>query len=422
MSDKIIARSVLAFALLALPLAAACDLVGPDDGPPEPIEALPRALTAAEEELIARSNDFAFELLRETYARQDESPNVFLSPLSASMALGMTLNGAGGETFDSMRATLGLEGLEQEQINRSYRDLTELLLELDPRVELAIANSTWAREGIPFYDSFFDAVTTWFDAEARELDFDDPATVDAINDWAAENTNDRIERVIEEIRDEHILFLLNAVYFHGQWTDRFDPDDTRRGRFTLADGTEVEVDQMNGDPNAGLTNADGVTIGELPYGGQAFVMNVVLPPRDGSLTDLVATLDADAWSRWTDAIGPYDSIGVTLPKFEIEYGDTLNAALTALGMGNAFDPARADFTRLTPLAEANGVWIDFVKQNTFLKVDEEGTEAAAATTVAISAVSAGPQLVVDRPFLLVIRERLSGTILFIGAIGDPREE
>ena len=246
-------RSIVAgrFALvlmLLVPLAAACELTGPEPDPaPEKIEALPRELTAAETEVIDRSNAFAFDLLREVYTRQAESPNVFLSPLSASMALGMTMNGAAGETFDSMRAALRFGGLSQEEINRSYHDLTELLLGLDPRVEFGIANSTWAKQGIPFHDAFFDAVRTWFDAEAREMDFADPATVDAINGWAAEQTNDRIDRVIDRIKPEHILFLLNAIYFKGQWTDRFDPDDTREAGFTLADGTEVDIAYMTGD-------------------------------------------------------------------------------------------------------------------------------------------------------------------------------
>ena len=163
-------------------------------------------------------------------------------------------------------------------------------------------------------------------------------------------------------------------------------------------------------------------LGELPYGGQAFVMNVVRPPAGTTLAELIARLDVETWSEWTDAIGDYGSRPVELPKLELEYEDTLNAALTAMGMGPAFDPDRADFTRLTPAAETNHVWIDFVKQNTFLNVDEEGTEAAAVTTVGVSLSSAPAALVVDRPYLLAIRERLSGTILFIGAIGDPRTD
>ncbi len=404
-------------ALLAALLASACGEPTAPDAAPEKIETLPRELTVAEREIVARSNAFAFDLLREVHARKHESPNVFLSPLSASMALGMTLNGAAGETFDSIRATLGLAGLSQEEINRSYQDLTAMMLGLDPRVELRIANSTWARKGFPFQPRFFETVRTWFDAEARELDFDDPGALDAINGWAAEKTGGRIQKVIDRIAPEHILFLLNAVYFEGQWTDRFDSANTAPAPFTLADGSEVQVERMRGTPAIGRARMDHVAIGELPYGGQAFVMTIALPPQDGSLAELIAGLDAETWDRWTAAIGEYVERPVELPKIELEYGETLNDALAALGMGPAFDDRRADFSRLT---DVESVSIDFVKQNTFLKVDEEGTEAAAVTTVGVESVSIPTPFTVDRPFLLAIRERLSGTILFLGAIGDPR--
>lgn len=415
--QRIQTRSPFARATFALVLAGALacgDPAAPDDAPRK-IESLPRQLSVAERALIDRSNSFAFDLLREVYVQEDESPNVFLSPLSASMALGMTMNGAAGETFDSMRATLGFEGLSQEEINRSFHDLTDMLLTLDPRVELTIANSTWARQGFSFVPTFFETVRTWFDAEARELDFDDPKAVEAINGWAKEKTQGRIPEVIEHIKPDHILFLLNAIDFKGQWTDRFDAAKTRTAPFTLADGSIVQVNRMSGRPKAGSGRGDGVQIAELPYGGQAFVMTIVLPSGERTLSEVIEGLDAETWARWMESIGAYRELVVELPKFEIEYEIMLNDALIALGMGPAFGP-RADFSRLTT-ARAS---IDFVKQNTFLKVDEEGTEAAAVTTVALEEKAGPIPFIVDRPFLIAIRERLSGTILFLGAIGDPR--
>jgi serpin B len=349
---------------------------------------------------------------------------VFLSPLSASMALGMTLNGAANATFDSMRVALGLEGMTQEQINKSYHDLTEMLLELDPKVELAIANSTWAKQGFPFVPSFFQAVTDWFDAEAREVSFADPATLGLINGWAASQTNDRIRKVLDEIRPEHILFLLNAVYFKGDWTDRFDAAETSASPFRLGSGQTVQVPTMHGKIKAAMAWRPGVVLGELPYGGQAFVLTVAMPDGQRTLKELVASLNAQTWADWTSVLpsgdyGQLTAIDVALPKLELEYEEKLNDALAAMGMGVAFDQYRADFTRLTT---ADRAYIDFVKQNTFLKMDEKGTEAAAVTTVGIGLVSLPPSLVVDRPYLVAIRERLSGTILFLGAIGDPRQD
>jgi serine protease inhibitor len=421
-------RSVGLVLLTAILILPACEgIVGPGADPaPERIAELPRTLSASETGLIQASNDFAFELLRETWDRESERPNVFLSPLSASMALGMILNGADGETFEAMRSTLGWEDMTQDQINQAYRDLMELLLDLDPSVELLVANSTWAREGLPFLPEFFQAVQEWFDAEARELDFEDPAAVDAINAWAEEKTNGRIPEVLEQIEPHQILFLLNAVYFKGDWTSQFDRGETGPADFTLADGSQVQVQRMNGKLPVGVRQLPGGgQVGELPYGGQAFVMNVVLPPPDGSLEDLLADLDAATWAEWTVGF-PQDyadarEIQVGLPRLELTYSKELNDVLSDMGMGIAFEPHEADFSRLIELSPPQNAYLDFVKQDTFLRVDEEGTEAAAVTTVGVGIVSMPPSLIVDRPYLLVIRERLSGSILFMGAIGDPRD-
>ena len=413
-------RGGVSLVLACAGLLAGCDpFTGPARAPAR-IEALPRALTVSEREVIARSNSFAFELLREVYQRAS-GPNVFLSPLSASMALGMTLNGAATATFDSLRATLGFEGLTQDQINRSYHDLADLLLKLDPKVELGIANSTWARQGEPFLPSFFDAVRTWFHADARELNFASPAALATINGWAAEQTHDRVPKVLDRIDPNHILFLLNAVYFKGQWTAQFDVAKTTSSPFRLTSGATVPVPTMHGKLRAAVVRRPGAILGELPYGGQAFVLTIVVPEEGRSLKDLVAGLNAETWAEWTAAlpVGDYaqvEAVDVALPKLELKYEEKLNDALTAMGMGIAFRPG-ADFSRMTP---GGGIWIDFVKQNTFLKLDEQGTEAAAVTVVAMIKSAAPPSLIVDRPFLLAIRERLSGTVLFLGAIGDPR--
>lgn len=399
-------------ALLLAPIAC-----GEAEGPVAPIHELPRELTAVERQVITRSNAFGLDLLAEVHAAED-GPNVFLSPFSASMALGMTLNGAVAGTFDAMRTALRLEGVTQEEINTSYEGLLDLLLGLDPSVTLAIGNSVWARQDVPFHDAFTNAVTTHFDAEVASLDFSDPATKDRINAWVEEATNGRIDKIIDRIDPAHIMFLLNAVYFKGGWRTQFDPAETRPGPYTRADGSSVEVEMMHLEPTTFLYAAtDRYEAVELPYGGGAFVMTIVLPAPDRDLAGLVASLDDVAWQG---LVADLDSteIGVVLPKFTIEYDKLLNDALADMGMGVAFTK-QADFTRLTPLAEEAAVCINFVRQKTFVQVDEEGTEAAAVTAVGMIAESAPPTIRVDRPFLIAIRERLSGTILFLGAIGDP---
>jgi serpin B len=387
----------------------------------EPIVELPRQLSAAEQEIIRNTNVFGFDLFERVHATET-GPNVFLSPLSASMALGMLVNGAAGETWEGMREALRFQDLSAEQINESYRGLMDLLLDLDPRVTVRIGNSVWSRQGIPFEQTFMTTVRDYFDAEARELDFDDPATLTAINGWASDATNGRIERVLDEIRSDHIMFLLNAIYFKGKWERQFDPADTRQAPFTRADGSQVSVPMMSLRQPVALPfayTAEYQAI-ELAYGGKAYAMTIVLPAPGHTLSNLVQSFDAQAWNGLVERLDSA-SVQVQIPRFRLKYEELLNRPLMDMGMGEAFG-RRADFTRLTPIALENTVCINFVKQNTFVEVNEEGTEAAAVTTIGVGVTSAPPSFIVDRPFLFVIRERLSGTILFMGAIGDPMAE
>ncbi len=409
----------LTFATL---LAAACasDPVSPGQAPPR-IEELPRALSEAERSVLRASNAFAFDLLREAHAREQRHPNVVLSPFSASMALAMTMNGAEGTTYDEMHSMLGFDGLTPEQANQSYRDLMDLLLGLDPQVELVIANSVWAREGFPFLQSFYDVVAQYFDAQARTLDFDAPDAPATIDAWVSEQTRGRIPTIIESIPPDAVMYLINAVYFKGSWRDQFDPADTRTEPFRRDDGSTVDVPMMNGsDMKIRLGGADGVRLAELPYGGDAFTMVVVLPPEGTALADLVATLDEAAWDRWVATLRDGDTRGVpvAMPRFEITWDGVLNETLRALGMQQAFYPG--GFTRLAEGQVGEMLYVNDVKQKTFLRVDEEGTEAAAVTSVGIRIVSMPVGIRLDRSFLLAIRERHSGAILFLGAIDDPR--
>lgn len=402
--------------------AVACDPTGP-----RPIEDLPRPLSLAEVQVIEGSNAFAFGLLREVRAAQPDSPNTFLSPLSASMALGMAANGAAGETWTGMRDALGFADMEEQAMNEAYRDLIALLLELDPAVRFGIGNAAWVDE-ITLRPDFVERLETYFDAEVGPLDFDDPASADVMNAWVDDVTNGRIQKLVEQVDPDALLYLINAIYFKADWRSRFAKDRTADAPFTRADGTTVTVRMMAGDIGYRTLNlgAPSLVQGvELPYGGAAYSAIALLPPADQSIDEFVATLDQESWDHWmerfAEAAETEDLEGkgtlVRLPRFELEWGDSLNGALRALGMEDAFRPDRADFSRITD--DVDGLHIFEVRQKTFVKVDEEGTEAAAATSVAIGVVSAPPSVVFDRPFVFGIRERFSGAILFLGVIGDP---
>ena len=234
--------------LACAPLAMALAQLGcgsDPTGPAASIDALPRPLTVVEQQLVGASNRFGFELFHRVHAAES-GPNVFLSPLSASMALGMILNGAAGETWTGMRTALAFDDLTAEQINESYRSLIDLLTDLDPAVRFIIANSVWARQGFTVLPSFYDVVRDHFDGEARELDFADPASLGIINGWISDATNGRIEKGIDAISDADLMFLINAIYFNGDWTEKFDRSRTRSAPFMRADGSTVQVDMMTG--------------------------------------------------------------------------------------------------------------------------------------------------------------------------------
>ena len=404
-------RSSVFGSALSLILLAGCS--GDPTVPPDDITALPRELSQTERAVIEASNRFTFDLLKEVN-RDEGGANVFISPLSASMALGMTLNGAEGTTFEAMRGTLGFEGLSRAEINRSFHDLIALLRDLDPLVTLGICNSIWYRLGFPVLEPFLETTREFFDAEVAGLDFNDPAAAEVINAWVREATRDKIDEIVDSpIETDIVMFLINAIYFNGTWTYEFDPEETREADFHRDDGTTVPIRLMAQTAELPYAWTDEYVAVDLPYGGGAFVMTVVVPTAGTGIDSLIESLDDERWERLLAELAKTE-VEVHLPRFKLEYEKTLNDVLSALGMGIAFTPA-ADFSRMTP---GGGVWISEVKQKSFVEVDEEGTEAAAATVVVVE-LSAGPALRADRPFLFAIRERFSGTLLFVGKLADP---
>ena len=409
-------------ALLAVASAVLSSACGDSPTTPSVIH-LPRSLTAGEQQLVAADNRFAFKLFREVASRSSPDSNLFISPVSVGMALGMTVNGAAGTTRDSMLRTLELTGLSVDEVNRGYRGVIDLLRGLDGSVEFTLANSIWYRVGITVGQPFLDDARTWFDADVRSLDFSSPTAAQTINDWVSTQTRGRIPEIVDSpIPDSVIMYLINAIYFKGSWTQRFDAALTRTAPFNLRGGGTVSarlMEHRDPAPARYYTGAD-VTVVDLPYGGRAWSMTVVLPRTAAAIDSLVSGLTQEEWDGWIAAL---DSGGVvvTMPKFTLRYDISLRDVLSSLGMREAFCGDWAtDFTRLYP---AGGACITRVKHKTFVDVYEEGTEAAAVTSVEIGVTSAGggpPHIVVDRPFLFAIRERLSGTILFIGRILDPR--
>lgn len=406
----------LATALLAVALLAGCDDIfgpGEPEGPPPEITDLPRALSAVEVDALRSSNAFGLDLLGEILTDAPTETH-FLSPLSASMALGMALNGAGGATFDAMREALRFGDLDEAEINAAYQGLVELLAEVDPEVSFQLANAIWYREGLTPRADFVSRAEEHFGATVDGLDFSDPAAAEVINDWVEDATNGRIEDMVEPpIPGNVVAMLLNAIHFQGDWREPFDPERTEETPFHGPDGPTGTVQLMDLDAELRHRSAGSYDAVELPYGGGAFVMDVVVPRGDATVAGVLEALADGGWDELVATLGdrPERRVRVRLPRFELEWERTLNDDLSAMGMGGAFD-AGADFSRMF---EDSDPWIDKVRQKSFVRVDEEGTEAAAATQV-VMVESAPPEIRADRPFLIVIRERLSGAVLFIGAV------
>jgi serine protease inhibitor len=406
-------RPLRCFALSLLLLTACESPVGPGGLPPL-LTQLPRPLSTAELQVIDASNAFAFDLLREVTRTLPAGSNAFLSPLSASMALGMALNGANGETFDSMQATLRLSGLTEAEINQGYKDLIALLLGLDSSTEMRIANAMWIRQNFTLEQAFIDAGKTFFDAEVSTLDFASPTAVSTINDWVSQKTNKRIPTLLDEISPEEVLFLINAIYFKGRWRDAFERDETRPGPFYTPAGATRTAQLMSQTDSLLYHETAEYQAVDLLYGNGAFSMTVLLPQPGHTPAELLGSMAPETWRELAGRFHA-QKMHLVLPRFRLEYSRQLAEDLMTLGMGIAFDQNRADFYRIADV-RPDRLFITRVDQKTFVEVNEEGTEAAAATAVGVGLISAPPSMVVDRPFVFAIRERLSGTVVFLGVM------
>ncbi|MEZ4455617.1 MAG: serpin family protein [Gemmatimonadales bacterium] len=289
--------------LLLLSALAGCSGPTAPDGPPPLLEALPRSLTASETATIAASNQFAFDLLNRIVTT-NPAENAFVSPLSVSLALGMVMDGARGQTRDDMAATLGFGTLPQADINDGYRTLIDLLQTLDDQVEFRIANSVWTRQGFPVKQTFLDDAAHYFDAKAASLDFASPAALNTINGWVSEKTNGKIPKILSSIESDEILFAVNAIYFKGLWRDQFKKSETASATFHATTGDQ-SVPFMHrvteGTPYYQTADFEAV---DLWYGNSAHTMTIVLPKPTTTATDLARQFTASGFAAVAAGLHP----------------------------------------------------------------------------------------------------------------------
>lgn len=376
--------------------------------------------------LVSADTEFAFNLFREL-VNEDSDENIFISPLSISMALAMTYSGAEGTTKDAMSNTLNFGNMSLEDINQGFSNLTESLQNVDEQVELMFGNSVWmSKEFEPLvYQSSLDRVQSSFDDQTFIRDFGNPQTVNEINGWIDNATNGKIKNMINQISPELVMLLINAIYFKGTWVTSFDKSQTKPQDFYLSPGNATEVNMMHTSGNFTYYSDGNCQVARLPYGRDKIAMYIFLPNEDVPLDSFIASLNQTTHDAYIGRLEPESNLNVQLPKFTVEYGvKRLNTALENLGMTTAFDPYEANFSGIASTAKEN-LYISFVDHKAVVEVNEEGTEAAAATIVGIGITIAGPHqppnFIVNRPFYFEIRDDRSGSILFMGKIVNPAD-
>ncbi len=382
----------------------------------EPTENALKTITLEEgmETRVDEENGFAFEFLQETLNTTDDD-NVFLSPLSVSIAMGMTWNGANGVTKEEIKQALKHQGLTDVQINKYYQILLNNLPNLDNKTKLILANSIWYKKDFPILQSFLDKNSLYFNAKVQGLDFSQPASVDVINNWCAQKTNNLIQKPLDQISDNSVAFLINAIYFKGLWKNKFDSKNTFDASFTAEDNTSSTVDMMNQTESFDYAEDDDAQYIDLPYGNGAFSMLVILPKQGKKTSDIAANLTTTKWKTIVNSLSN-QSVTLQLPRFKVQNKLQLNPILERLGIEKAFSPDEADFSGISSDAQ---LYISRVIHQTYCEVNEEGTEAAAVTIVdiGVTSIPVFKEFRANKPFIFFVREKSTGIIVFAGKIG-----
>jgi serpin B len=379
-----------------------------------------------ERELVAANTRFAFKLFNEI-ARQEGATNIFISPLSIALALAMTYNGAGGATARAMAETLELDGFSLDEVNRAYAELLATFesgvtgTSKDSDLVITLANALWGQPGIAFEPAFLQHSQSYYHAQVANLDFGTSGALDTINGWVSQQTRGKIDHIFDELSPLTILVLVNTVYFKGAWLRPFKESLTQGRAFHLPNSQQKQHPFMEQSEYLPYYRGDGFQAISLPYGRSQFSMDIFLPDEGSSLKDLLARLSAQSWALWTGRLN-WTQGTLILPRFKTSYELDLNGTLKALGMGAAFDYLQADFTSMCQCDDP--VYVSQVNHVTHVDVNETGTEAAAATGVAMALLGMAEDdaftMLVDRPFLCAIRDTKTGNLLFLGSIVDPQ--
>jgi serine protease inhibitor len=374
-------------------------------------------------QLVNANNRFGFNLFTQLQLQQKSQPqNIFISPQSIAIALAMTRNGTAGKTQAEITRTLGLEQFDTATVDSSYEQLIKTLTTTDNSVELAIANSLWINQDISLKAPFIKTSQDFYQGKVTNLDFANPSAKNTINQWVASNTAHQIPAIVNSISPEDALYLINAIYFKGSWTNKFDPDATTKQPFYLKSKATKPVAMMSQTGDYRYYENEQFQAIRLPYGKQGELgMYIFLPQTNSSLGQFNQQLNLTNWQAWLSQMRSQPG-NIFLPKFKLEYAKELKDVFSSLGMQEVFNSAQADFSAMTDSAVA----INTVKHKAVIEVNEEGTKAAGVTSTGIRITSAIPQkqpfeMNINRPFFFGIRDDRTGTILFMGNVVEPQE-
>jgi serine protease inhibitor len=382
-----------------------------------PSDPVPIDLSQDQVAIIESGNEFAFDIFAQVLKSAGENENVMISPLSISCALAMTVNGATGKTQNAMLEALRLNGISIDAINTSYKNLTKALLSVDKRVLMTIANSVWIEDDFTAKTSFTNILTDYYSADAEKFDINDASAPDKINAWIENNTNGLIKKMITKLNDNTMMLLINAIYFKGKWKSQFDESGTIEMPFYKSTDSQINIPTMKQKTDFNVYEGNGFKLAEFPYGQGNFVMDVILPDEKDGLSNTLASINDGSFTSWLSQMGNRET-DVSFPRFKYGFKKTLKDVLTDMGMGIAFTDG-ADFSNIT---DQYVLFINDVTHQTFIETNEEGTEAAAATVVDIGLTSMPPAALVftmDHPFIYIIRETTTNSIIFMGRVVDP---
>lgn len=398
--------------LLCITAIAACKKSGKN--PDNKDKGKDLVLTATEQQQIGPGNAFTLNLFKASANVISNDKNLVISPLSVSFAIGMTGNGANGQTLAGIRKTMEFDGFTEDEVNAYHHNLVTNLPLLDPNTTIKIANSIWYANSYTVLPAFLKTNTDFYNAEVQSLNFNDKtASLNTINNWVSQQTNNKIPKILDQMPDGARMFLINAIYFKSSWKTRFDAKQTYKAPFALADNSTIQADFMTARPIE-LKKAydNGTNVVELPYSNDKYGMVLVMP--DGDLKTYINTLNPTKWNLLMGKLTAAKA-DITIPKFKFSYDITLNDMLKSMGMSLAFSDL-ADFSRINA---GGGLKISEVKHKAYIDVNEDGTEAAAVTEVGMVATAAPPTNVFNKPFIFAIREMKTGLILFAGIVNNP---